>query len=98
MPQNDGCGAYSRGVRLRNLVILWLVVAVALFVLIPGGRVVAQFVWDAYLATPESIETEDGVVFTHYALVVGPTAYLPYLWIAAGLLGLMVYLVRARRG
>lgn len=84
--------------RLRNLVTLWLVVAVALFVLIPDSRVVAQFVWDAYVAKPEPVETGDSVVLTDYALVVGPIAYLPYLWIAAGLVGLVVYLVRARRG
>lgn len=79
--------------------ILWLVVAVALFVLIPENRVVAQFVWDAYIAGPEYIETDDGdgVALTGYVLIVGPIAYVPYVWIAGGLVGLVVYLVRARR-
>lgn len=91
-------GASSREVHLRNLVILWLVGTVALFALIPDSRVVAQYVRDAYLASPEPVETEDGVALTHYALVVGPMAYVPYPWIAAGLVGLVVYVVRARRG
>jgi hypothetical protein len=85
--------------RLRNFVILWLVVAVALFVLIPDSMAVAQFVWDAYIAKPEPeyVEFEGAVVLTGYALIVGPTAYVPYVWIAVGVVALVVYLVRARR-
>jgi hypothetical protein len=78
-------------------VILWLVVAIALFVLIPESRVVAQFVWDAYIVEPEYVEQGGEVVLTSYALVVSPIAYVPSVWVALGVIGLLVYLVRSRR-
>jgi hypothetical protein len=83
--------------RFRDFVILWLVVAVALFVLIPESRVVAQFVWDSYIAGPEYIESDDAVVLTSSALIVSWMAYLPYVWLALGVLGLLTYVVRSRR-
>ena len=83
--------------RVRDLVILWLVVAVVLFVLIPESRVVAHFVWDSYIVGPEYVESEDAVVLTSHALIVGAVAYLPYVWLAAGVVGLLIVLVRSRR-
>jgi hypothetical protein len=84
-------------VRPRDFVILWLVAAVAIFVLIPESRMVAQFVWETYVSGPDYVETEDAVVLTDHALVVSPVAYLPYIWIALGAIGLIVYLSRSRR-
>jgi hypothetical protein len=78
-------------------VILWLAAAVALFAFIPDSRVVARFVWDSFIAAPEYVETEGAVVLTSYALIVSPIAYLPYVWLTLGVIGLIVYLIRSRR-
>ena len=84
--------------RLRNLVNLCVVVAVALFLLIPESRVVALFVWEGYIFGPpdEYTEADGTVVLTQYALNVSPLAYLPYVWLAVGLVALVVHLVRLR--
>lgn len=81
---------------MRNVVTLWLLVGVALFVLIPESRFVAQFFWDSYIAGPEYTESEGAVALTSSALVVSPLAYLPYVWLALGVVGLPVYAVRSR--
>lgn len=82
--------------RLRDFLILWLLVAVALVVLIPDSRVVAEFWWDYFF--PEYVETENGgTALVGYALTVGPVAYLPYVWLVLGVIGLLLYLVRSRR-
>jgi hypothetical protein len=84
-------------IRLRHSVILWLGIAVALFVLIPESRAVAEFQWN--MRFPDEMDTEDGATaLVSYALVVSPLAYLPYMWIAAGLLALVVRAVHARQG
>ena len=84
--------------RLRNLVNLCVVVAVALFVLIPESYAVAMFVWNGYIFGPpdEYTEADGTVVLTQYALNVSPLAYLPYVCLAVGLVVLVVYLVRRR--
>ena len=82
--------------RLRNLVNLCVVVAVALFVLIPESQAVALFVWEGYIfGSPDEYTEADGtVVPTEYALNVSPLAYLPYVCLMVGLVALVVYLVR----
>ena len=84
--------------RLRNLVNLCVVVAVALFVLIPESIAAALFVWGAYVvgAPDEYTEADGTVVLTEYALNVSPLAYLPYVCLAVGLVALAVHLVRWR--